>query len=67
MLRACRASGIDAKCKLSWLSDWHWTGLIGFAVFYLLTSPGGAAALVTHGAQGLSSAARSLASLPNSR
>jgi hypothetical protein len=39
--------------------------LIAFAVFYLLTSPDGAAGFVHHVLGGLGSAARSLASFVN--
>jgi len=39
--------------------------LIGFAVYWLLTSPAGAAGLVSHVATGVGSAARSLASFLN--
>jgi hypothetical protein len=36
-----------------------WWALIAFAVFYLLTSPAGAAGLITHALDGLRAAASS--------
>jgi hypothetical protein len=44
------------------LAGW---ALLAFAVFYLLTSPDGAAGFVTHAGHGLTSAAHSLASFLN--